>query len=245
MLARLRSAGLVWPTLTLIPALALLIGLGGWQWQRLAWKNSLIAQIESRTKAEPVALTEAIRRFRAGEDIDYLRVRVRGRFDHSTERFLYMPGESGGGTHVYTRLETEGGGLLLVNRGFVTDAVKPPASRPAGQIEGPTEVVGLVRKPQPPGAFTPPSDPVRNLYFYADYAGMLGPPVNGLSPVPFFVDADATPNPGGWPQGGVTRVVIPNRHFEYALTWWSFAASLIGVYGVFAWGRIKMVSREW
>ena len=71
MLTRLRAAGLVWPTLTLIPALALLVGLGGWQWRRMTWKNELVGRIESRTTAAPVALSEAIWRFRAGEDIEY------------------------------------------------------------------------------------------------------------------------------------------------------------------------------
>jgi surfeit locus 1 family protein len=41
----------------------------------------------------------------------------------------------------------------------------------------------------------------------------------GLADVaPFYIDADAAPSPGGWPQGGVTRVVLPNDHLQYAIT---------------------------
>jgi surfeit locus 1 family protein len=58
--------------------------------------------------------------------------------------------------------------------------------------------------------------------------------------LPFFVDAAAEPaNPGGWPKGGVTRIDIPNRHLEYALTWFGLAATLVGVFAVFAWGRLR------
>ena len=40
---------------------------------------------------------------------------------------------------------------------------------------------------------------------------------------PYFVDADATPNPGGWPLGGLTVVRFPNSHLIYALTWFGLA----------------------
>ena len=69
--------------------LALLIGLGVWQLQRLEWKQGLIAKIEARIKAPPVSLDEAIKRAHAGEDVSYLRVRVEGSFDHAKERYLY------------------------------------------------------------------------------------------------------------------------------------------------------------
>ncbi len=43
-------------------ALALLIGLGVWQLQRLHWKEGVIASIEARTKAPPITLDDAIAR---------------------------------------------------------------------------------------------------------------------------------------------------------------------------------------
>ena len=38
----------------------------------------------------------------------------------------------------------------------------------------------------------------------------------------------AEPAAGGWPKGGVTRLELPNRHLEYALTWYGLAAALLG-----------------
>jgi surfeit locus 1 family protein len=133
---------------------------------------------------------------------------------------------------------------LLVNRGFVADDLKAPERRQAGQIAGEVEMVGLARRPVEQGWFTPASDLEHNIYFWPDYANMLGPALkdgNGRpQPVPFFLDAEAEPgNPGGWPKGGVTRLELPNRHLEYALTWYGLAATLCGVFAVFAWGRLK------
>ncbi|PLU82633.1 hypothetical protein BMJ22_10945 [Sinorhizobium medicae] len=55
--------------------------------------------------------------------------------------------------------------------------------------------------------------------------------------VPFFIDADAAPNPGGLPVGGVTQFDLPNNHLQYALTWYGLAAALVAVSGVFVYRR--------
>ena len=47
---------------------------------------------------------------------------------------------------------------------------------------------------------------------------------------PYFIDADATPNPGGWPRGGLTVVRFANSHLVYALTW--FGMALLTVVGL-------------
>ena len=52
---------------------------------------------------------------------------------------------------------------------------------------------------------------------------------------PFYIDADATPNPGGWPKGGVTPLALPNDHLQYAITWFSLAAALVVIYVVYHW----------
>ena len=59
--------------------------------------------------------------------------------------------------------------------------------------------------------------------------------------MPFTIDADARPEPpGGLPRGGVTRLDLPNRHLEYALTWYGLALTLIGVYAAFAASRLRI-----
>ena len=51
--------------------------------------------------------------------------------------------------------------------------------------------------------------------------------------LPFYVDADKTPNPGGLPQGGQTRMELPNNHLQYAVTWYALAVALAVIYFMF------------
>ncbi|HMA15804.1 MAG TPA: SURF1 family cytochrome oxidase biogenesis protein, partial [Kiloniellaceae bacterium] len=53
----------------------------------------------------------------------------------------------------------------------------------------------------------------------------------------FFLEADATPNPGGLPIGGQTRVNLPNDHLEYAITWYSFAVILVVIWFLYSYRR--------
>jgi surfeit locus 1 family protein len=69
-------------------------------------------------------------------------------------------------------------------------------------------------------------------------ASVFGP--RAIAALPFVVEADVQPAPpGGLPRGGVTRLSLPNRHLEYALTWYGLAATLLGVYSVFSINRLR------
>jgi surfeit locus 1 family protein len=238
-LQRLRAAGLVWPVALALPALALLVGLGTWQMQRKAWKEDLIAQIAARIHQPPVAFAELEKRPPAS--LEYARARVRGTFRHEGEQLLWEPDpRQGPGYHVYTPLRLDDGRYILVNRGYVTETRKAPATRPEGQITGTVEVVGLLRAPIARAMFSPDHDLRTGVWYWRDLDGMtraaLG--TDAGKAVRYAIDAEATPaNPGGWPQGGVTRLTLPNRHLEYALTWYGLAATLIGVLAVFLIGR--------
>jgi surfeit locus 1 family protein len=240
---RWRRADLLWPSVLAVAGLAVLIGLGNWQMSRKAWKEGLIAQIAARAHAEPVSLSQALRRWRDNGDVEYLHVRLNGRFLHARERHVFAIDERlGPGFHIYTPLKTPEGQLVLVNRGFVPTPLKDPSARAAGQVDGQMTLAGLARRPTPRGAFTPASEPARNLFYWPDYPSMLASVPEAdrgdLSAVPFFLEADAEPaNRGGFPRGGVTRLSLPNRHLEYALTWYGLALTLIGVFAAFARAR--------
>jgi surfeit locus 1 family protein len=236
---RLRAAGLVWPIVLALPALALLIGLGTWQMQRKAWKEDLIAQITARIHQPPVPLAELEKR--TTDNLEYARARVRGTFRHDGEQLLWEPDpRQGPGYHVYAPLRLDDGRFILVNRGYVTEAKKAPSSRPEGQLKGEVEVTGLLREPAARAMFSPDHDAGTGVWYWRDFNGMakaaLGPDAGKA--VRFTLDAEATPaNPGGWPQGGVTRLTLPNRHLEYALTWYGLALTLVGVLIAFIFGR--------
>ncbi|MGE0700655.1 MAG: SURF1 family protein [Hyphomicrobiaceae bacterium] len=235
--------GLLWPTVFMIVTLAVLLGLGTWQLQRKAWKDGLIAQIAARTTAPPIPLDAALARVAKGEDLEYARIRVRGRWLGSSEVHLWVASSAGPGWHVYAPLAT-GGHVLVVNRGFVPDARRDPATRPEPASPNATrdvELVGLLRKPEVKSYFTPDNNPTRNIWYWRDLDGMAR--AMRLEPgtlAPFFVDAEAAGSaPVPAPQGGVTRLDIPNSHLQYAVTWYGLAATLIGVYAALAWGRMR------
>jgi surfeit locus 1 family protein len=247
--ARMRS--LVVPGIAALLALGILVGLGSWQVSRLAWKNGLVAQVEQRTRAPAIPLPgrEAWPRMSAARD-DYRKVTVTGRFRHEAEAYLYhVAGDSrqadrsrpqGQGYFVLTPLVTAAGDTVLVNRGFVPTDRRDPATRAAGQVEGEVSVTGLIRYPEERGLFAAPDDPARRTFYTRDLA-VIGRSL-GLDPAgtaPFSVDADATPVPGGLPVGGETRLVFANRHFEYALTWFGLALTLVGVFGAYAFQRLR------
>ena len=218
--------------------MGLLSGLGVWQLQRLAWKETVLAQISARRDALPQALPPQKDWAKVNpDDYDYRHVIMRGVFDHARESFLFRASATGAagegpGYEVLTPLALDDGGTVIVNRGFAPAELKEPARRAAGQVAGEVTISGLMRRPEARNAFTPADEPDKNLWFTRDPAALAAH--WGLQGVaPFSVDADTTPNPGGWPKGGATVMKIPNNHLAYALTWFALAATLAAVTAVF------------
>jgi surfeit locus 1 family protein len=218
-----------WPTAWSVPALLLLLGLGGWQIQRLNWKEGLIAERAAAVAAPPVAAPQSLTEARR---LEFHHVFDEGVFLHGKE--IYLGASSGAGSigyQVLTPLQEAGGRIVFINRGYIPAALKDPAKRAAGQIAGTVHVFGLLRLPPNgrPNWFLPDNRPDLNYWFWVDLPAMAA--ADKLDRVaPFYIDADATANPGGWPKGGVTRLELPNDHLQYAITWFSLAVALIVIY---------------
>lgn len=209
---------------------AILVSLGTWQVERLYWKEGLIASIEARRTAPPMTAMEAENRISGGEDVDYAAITVGGRFDHARERYFLATHDGEPGFHVYTPLTLADGRVIFVNRGFVPEEFKDPAKRPEGQVAGEVVITGLVRAKLTgkPSSMVPDNDTARNLFFWKDMDAMASTAgIDRAKLMPFFVDADATPNPGGYPLGGVTQIDLPNNHLGYAVTWYGLAATMV------------------
>jgi surfeit locus 1 family protein len=236
---------LLLPSLLTAIALAVLLGLGFWQLERLEWKEALIARVEARTAAPAMPLPPESEWPKINaEDDEYRRVTARGRFHHDKEAHVYTvvgekrDGYSGPGYWVMTPLELTDGTFVIVNRGFVPLDRKNPATRAAGQPTGEVAVTGLLRTPEQGGYFAPENEPARDAWYRRDPAEIAA--ARGLARVaPFTIDADATPNPGGLPQGGETRVRFRNDHLGYAVTWFGLALALVAVFGAFVRQRLQ------
>lgn len=220
-------------------ALVILLALGTWQMERLQWKEALIASTEQRIHEPPLPLSEMEKLYKQEGTVEYRPVTVSGTFMHQGERHFLATHDGAAGYNVYTPLMLEDGRFILVNRGFVPYEKKDPATRMEGQVDGPVSVTGLARDPlsAKPGFFLPDNDAPKNIFYWKDWVAMgtsAGLP-NLDAVVPFFIDADNKPNPGGLPIGGVTIIDFPNNHLQYAVTWYGLALALIGVVGTWLW----------
>jgi len=177
--------------------------------------------------APPVSWGEVVR---LGAAAEFRRVTVTGRFDNAKEAYIYGIGPEGAPVyHVVVPFETDSGRSVLVDRGIVPRDMRDPATRREGIIAHVTRVVGVWRTSEAPGAFTPRPDLAKRIWFVRD-AGAIARADNIRLAAPGLIEADATPNPGGWPRGGQTQVTFRNEHLQYAITWFLMAAGLLGVY---------------
>jgi surfeit locus 1 family protein len=206
-----------------------LSALGIWQLERRVWKLALIEQVDQRVHAAPVAApAPADWPAVTAADEAYLRVRAAGIFLNDRETLVHATTELGSGYWVLTPFRTDRGFTVLVNRGFVSPDQRAPASRRRGEIDGPTQVTGLLRLSEPKGGFLRKNDPEHDLWYSRDVAAIGA--ARGLADLaPYFIDADAV-GVGVWPRGGLTVINFPNNHLVYAITWFSMALLLaIGI----------------
>ncbi len=195
--------------------------LGVWQVERRAWKHALVAQVDARLTAPPVAAPGPAQWAGLAASDAYRRVRVSGRWA-GRDTLVQASTRLGPGWWVLTPLRTDAGYLLLVNRGFV--ATRGPVTR------GPARVTGLLRLTEPGGGFLRSNDPAAGRWYSRDVAaiaaaqGLGQGPGQGLGPVaPYFIDADAASSVKDGPTGGLTVVRFPDNHLAYALTWFGLA----------------------
>ena len=221
---------LLWPTLTTLPLLALALGLGIWQVQRLEWKEALIARRVAGESAPAVFIDDLLAEAESLADIEYRAAKALGTFDHEHESRLYAIGENGApGYRILTPLWRDDGDPLFVDRGFVPLELAGRATRADGLVAGDVAVHGVVRLSRERGLFQPDNQPADNLWFYPDLDAMADAAVQGRM-LPVYLQADATPVPGGWPLGALPDVSLPNNHLSYAITWFGIAAALVTIY---------------
>lgn len=188
----------------------ILVSLGIWQVQRLAWKEGVIAEIDARINDAPVALPTA-----PDPQTDaYLPVAVEGTLTGETIRVLVSQKDIGAGYRLITALETPRGAVLL-DRGFVPTA-QAELSTPTALLS----ITGNLQWPQEIDSFTPEPDLEKNIWFARDVPALAAAlDTQEILIVARNVSEDAsgvTPLP-------VDTSRIPNDHLQYAITWFSLA----------------------
>ncbi|HEX9791492.1 MAG TPA: SURF1 family protein [Kiloniellales bacterium] len=222
----------LWPTLAALTMLAVLVGLGTWQMQRLAEKQALIAELAARADQAPTELPATISDPAA---LEFAPVLLHGQFRHDRELFVgarVYQGEAG--FHVVTPFVLADRRAVLVDRGWVPGARKAPETRAAGQIAGTVTVDGILRTGGWKGndLFRPANSPQENLWLWMDLPAMAAHAGVADTATSFYVAAGGAVNPGGLPVGGLGRPEVRNTHFGYAMTWYALALVLLVIYVV-------------
>ena len=218
-------------TRRMIPALlfgvagvAILICLGTWQLQRLAWKTEILDRIEARITADPVPLPT-----NPDPAADqYLRVQVSGAIEPGELHVYTSAPPRGVGYRVIAPLRLADGRRILLDRGFV-----PIEEKDAPRLVGPIRVEGSLLWPDETDSYTSAPDRARNIWFARDVALMSA--ALGTDPVMLVTEASDDPDP---PWARPVTISIPNDHLEYAITWFSLALVWAGMTAYWLW-RIK------
>lgn len=223
-----------WLTFFTLICVAILVSLGTWQYKRLQWKTNLLAQIEQAANAAPLtSFAEADDILKAGAPLDFRRIELDGRFVVPTvnggQPFHLMRSN---GKRYYWRLYQpyrDGTGLGFVATQTFDDGQKDTA--PQG-LSGVHKVIGYVRIVQSPNKFTPKSSAQKNRWFAFNalpqtdnwHDAIVGEKIR----TGYFVDAVLDAKSGA--SLPVKIPEIPNNHFDYMLTWYSFVIILSVIY---------------
>jgi surfeit locus 1 family protein len=221
---------LILPILFGIAGLAVFLSLGSWQLQRLAWKQEVLAQIEARIGADPVALPVA-----PDPAADrFLPVRVTGERGPGV-RILVSTRDAGAGYRLIEALTLDDGRRVLVDLGF-----QPVEAQSELGTGGRVAITGNLHWPDEVDRWTPRPDPDRRLWFARDVPAIAA----FLETEEILVVARETdPGLASIRPLPVTTDAIPNDHLEYAVTWFLLAATWVVMTGFALW-RIRRRQHE-
>jgi surfeit locus 1 family protein len=201
-----------------------LVSLGVWQMQRLAWKEAIIGKAEGMIAAAPIPLPAdpdpATDRYRA--------VRVTGAFIGGEAHVLTSTREDGPGFLVVAAYLTTDGRRILIDRGYVPETAKT-TPRPGRAVA----VEGNLNWPDDVTSSTPPYDADRAIWYGRDVTGIAGL----LETEPVLIIARSDTGDGVTAQP-VTTAGFRNDHWQYAVTWFSLAAVWLGMTVLLLW-RIR------
>lgn len=202
-----------------------LVGLGVWQMQRLDWKEAILADIEARITAAPVALPA-----QPDPQADrYLPVTVTGQLQDPAIRVLVSQKQVGAGYRIIRPMQV-GDRLIMVDLGFL------PIQSPTPVVpDDPVTVQGNLHWPDEVDSYTPAPDLDADIWFARDLPLMA----DHLGAEPVLVVARATSLPDSVLSPlPVDTSGIPNDHLGYAVTWFGLAIVWVVMTGFFLW-RIR------
>ena len=226
-------------TIAAVIGFSILVGLGVWQLYRLKWKEGLLAHVAELEMSKAQALEYPLRELANGKNVEFTRVSVVCPGLSSApylEVYDLRDGQAGWRLVSACPIETQPYRSILVDRGFVPDSV-PARPQVDANDHTPIEVEGVLRKPERGNFVTPKNRPG---HWFTHEVAPMAQALKAPDPAPVILYAESRTNPGILAlKPAPMPVEIPNRHFEYALTWFALAGALAGVYGAMLFRRIK------
>jgi surfeit locus 1 family protein len=219
---RSRGRRLLVPALLTVLMLAILIGLGVWQLQRRTWKLGLLAAIDHAEAAPAIPLPE--------HPTSFAKVRIEGHMQEDRQAFYGadvrdLPSGPTMGARLVEPMDRPGADPVLVDRGWL-----PTGAHPA---PAPSVIEGYVRAPETPGAFSATDNPGQHLFYTLNPAA-IGKALGLARVAPFTLVALGPVVPGVFPQPATALPRPPNDHLNYAITWFSLAATLAVIFTLYA-----------
>jgi surfeit locus 1 family protein len=203
-------------------AVVAFVNFGFWQLRRHDEKRDLRSAVE-----ENLALPEVDLSAVEPEGALYRRVTAAGVFDRTSEALVLRSRNGVSGYHVLTPLVLEGGGGVLVDRGWVPPEVDDPqaaeAPAPTGRV-----IVGGVLWPSGTGEVPDTLPAVVKRIDSAAFDRATDYPIIG----PYLVLGSQQPPPGDLPVPAGTPEISLGRHLGYAGQWFLFAVVVMVGYPI-------------
>ncbi|WP_411889222.1 SURF1 family protein [Yoonia sp. SDW83-1] len=201
---------ILFPLIFGIAGCAILISLGLWQVQRLAWKEDILEGINARLAATPAVLTLDV----TEADHEYTRVRFSGIPTGDELHVLVSGTQAGTGYRVISKMQT-GLGPILVDQGLL-----PLEAKDASPLIEPMQITGVLLWPDDQNSSTPEPDLAENIWFARNVTTMS----TALNTAPLMVVATTTaPADPRLTPLPINTANIKNDHLEYAITWFLLA----------------------
>ena len=221
----------IWSLAIVLLAFAVLVALGGWQLQRLAWKEALIAKVEAQMSLPAAPLPETLD---DPASWDFRRVSLAGEYLHGDAAMLYPRVKNGKpGYHLLTPFRRVSGGIVIIDRGW-TDVQWVP--EPAGL----TQIEGVARVPVRP-RHAPENVPIKAMYYWPD-VNALAREAQLDTPLPLVVHIPLQPE-GVYPAGSAVVPDMPNNHRQYAAFWFTMAGVMLVMFALFCYSGRKEEKR--
>lgn len=220
----------LWPTLATLAGLAILLSLGTWQLQRMAWKREIIAHAEAQLAAPAQPLP-------AGDlsALDYRRVSAAGSYLHHLAFAFGFSAENGRpGGRLITPFRLSDGRTILVDRGWIPEDLLPPNVPDGLQPNGTVALEGIARwrDDAKRGWLVPDDTPALRRWYNWDIPAMAE--ALGIAIEPLLLVLERSEGPAELPNAKPVSIDFPNDHLNYAITWYGLALVLLVIYILFS-----------